>query len=347
MNARDDDVDASNAPNRPGAPPGSREADEAEGASEAAGASGSREADGSPATGAAAVPRPRQGDPRQGGAWQVGARQGDPRQGGARQGVADPGPVPGSNPDPGPDRALASDPARDPDAAPAAADAPAEDVLAESPVGVAALSPRYRAGAVLALAVVAVVVCAHLGMVFLHVAPANTVSKQHAQAVDDWIYPEFEQNWKLFAPNPLQQNIAVQARAEVRGEDGGSRTTDWYDLSAEDGRAILGNPLPSHTQQNELRRAFDYYTSTHDKESRPVGLRGALAEQYLRRIVEMRLDRDRAAGPGGALGRVQVRSRTTSVSPPVWSGERASTAPFYHLLPWWTVPAAEAPGGVR
>ncbi|GAA2427333.1 DUF5819 family protein [Streptomyces glaucus] len=217
--------------------------------------------------------------------------------------------------------------------------------LAGPRTGVAALSLRCRMVAALALAVVAGVVCVHLGMTFLHVAPPNTVSKRHGAAIDDWIYPEFEQNWKLFAPNPLQQNIAVQVRAEVRTADGGVRTTGWYDLSAQDGRAVDGNPLPSHTQQNQLRRAWDVFVATHDGDNRPVGLRGALAETYLRRLVVLRLDRVAAAGPGGVVDRVQVRSRTTPVPPPAWSRERVPGRPVYRTLSWWPVPAGEAEGG--
>ncbi|MFD3732434.1 DUF5819 family protein [Streptomyces sp. NPDC058632] len=212
--------------------------------------------------------------------------------------------------------------------------------------GVAALSLRHRIAAAVALGIVAVVVCVHMGMTFLHVAPANTVSKEHAEAVEDWIYPEFEQNWKLFAPNPLQQNISVQVRADVLTPDGGVRTTGWYDLSAEDGRAIDGNLLPSHTQQNELRRAWDFFAATHDGEDRPVGMRGTLAESYLRRIMMMRLDRSDAAGPGGVVDRIQVRSRTADVPPPEWSEEEVSTKPVYRTLPWWPVPEDEARGGI-
>jgi hypothetical protein len=217
----------------------------------------------------------------------------------------------------------------------------------EPRTGVAALSLRYQIGAALALAIVAVTVCVHLGMTFLHVAPANAVTKQHGTAIDDWIYPEFEQNWKLFAPNPLQQNIAVQVRAQVLAADGTVRTTGWYDLSAEDGRAIDGNLLPSHTQQNELRRAWDFFVATHGTDNRPVGLRGALSETYLRRIMMMRLDRDDAAGPDGSVERVQVRSRTTSVRPPKWSQEQVSEKPVYRELPWWSVTPADLPGGDR
>jgi hypothetical protein len=211
----------------------------------------------------------------------------------------------------------------------------------EPRAGVAALSVRYQIGVAVALAVVAVAVCVHIGMVFLHVAPSNTLTKQHGKAIDDWIYPEFEQNWKLFAPNPLQQNVAVQVRAQVQSADGGIRTTGWYDLSAQDGRAIDGNPLPSHTQQNELRRAWDYFVVTHDAGNRPVGLRGSLSEKYLRRIVELRLERVNAAGKGGTLDLVQVRSRTTNVAPPAWSEERVSDKPVYRVLPWWSVSRGE------
>ncbi|WP_425336844.1 DUF5819 family protein [Streptomyces sviceus] len=234
-----------------------------------------------------------------------------------------------------------------------AAPAPAPDLAPyrasdpEPRTGVGALSLRYQIGVALALAVVAVAVCVHIGMVFLHVAPSNTVTKQHGGAVEDWVYPEFEQNWKLFAPNPLQLNIAVQVRARVRSADGGSRTTGWYDLSAEDGRAVDGNLLPSHTQQNELRRSWDLFVATHDADNRPVGLRGTLSGTYLRRIVVLRLERDHATARGDVLVSVQVRSRTTNVPPPKWSEEKVPVQPVYRELPWWAVTADDTEGSVR
>ncbi|MFD8735756.1 DUF5819 family protein [Streptomyces sp. NPDC059618] len=212
-------------------------------------------------------------------------------------------------------------------------------------MGIAALSLPHQIVAALALAAVAVLACVHLGMVFLHIAPSNTVTKQHSRAIDDWIYPEFEQNWKLFAPNPLQQDIAVQVRALVRTADGTSRETGWYDLSALDGLAIDGNPLPSHTQQNELRRAWDFYVGTHDGQNRAVGLRGDLSERYLRRIGVLRLDREHAGGESAVVERVQFRSLTTDVPPPSWSGEKLSDRPVVRELPWWAVPGSDRAGG--
>ncbi|MFJ7195876.1 MULTISPECIES: DUF5819 family protein [unclassified Streptomyces] len=205
--------------------------------------------------------------------------------------------------------------------------------------GIAALSLPYQIVAAVALSVIGLVACGQLAMVFLHVAPSNTVTKQHGEAVDDWIYPEFEQNWKLFAPNPLQQNIAIHVRAEIAGPDG-RRTTAWMSLSGEDGKAIRGSLLPSHIHQNELRRGWDFYLGSHDNENRAIGLRGELSERYIRRIAMLRLGEH---DYGGTVERIQVRSETRSVAAPAWSEEKISTRPSYRVLPWWTVTAADLP----
>ncbi|MGW7346909.1 DUF5819 family protein [Streptomyces sp. NPDC054854] len=209
--------------------------------------------------------------------------------------------------------------------------------------GISGLPTPYRVVAALGLAAVGVAACLHLALVFLHVAPSNTVSKQHADLVDGWVYPEFEQNWKLFAPNPLQQNISVQVRAEVRTSSGEVVAGGWRDLSAEDGEAIRHSLLPSHTEQNELRRAWDFFTGSHDENNRPNGDRGALSEEYLRRIAVHRLtEGGRDAVPAGGrdgdrIVRVQLRSATTAVAAPSWSTEKTDTQTYYRELPWWTV----------
>ncbi|MFR9673026.1 DUF5819 family protein [Streptomyces sp. TR06-5] len=208
---------------------------------------------------------------------------------------------------------------------------------------VVSLSWPGRAAVAAGVGVVAVATAVHLVMVFLHVAPANTLSKQHGETVDAYVYPEFEQNWKLFAPNPLQQNVAVQARAEYVRDGGATGTTGWVDLSAQDGARIRGNPFPSHTAQNELRRAWDFLVGTHDSDGEPEGMRGELSEEYVKRIV---MDRFGPHTHGGTVHRVQVRSATTRVDAPRWSSERFDTETEYHVIPWWDVdPAAFGGGG--
>ncbi|MDT3397650.1 DUF5819 family protein [Streptomyces sp. B1866] len=208
--------------------------------------------------------------------------------------------------------------------------------------GIAALSLPSRLVVGAAVVAVALAAAVHLVMAFFAVSPSNTVTKRHGGQIDDYIYPEFERNWKLFAPNPVQENVAVQARVEVSRPDGGTSTTGWTDLTARDTAAIRHNPLPSHTQQNELRRAWEFYSLSHDDQERPTGPRGELSETYVRRIVVLRL-RDEARG--GTVRRVQVRSATTPVAAPSWSDERTDTGTVYRVLPWWTVTPADLPEG--
>ncbi|MFG1805470.1 DUF5819 family protein [Streptomyces sp. NPDC049040] len=208
------------------------------------------------------------------------------------------------------------------------------------PPQVAGLSLPARIAVAVTVGVVAVGALFHLGMVFLHVAPSNTLSKQHASAVGDYVYPEFEQNWKLFAPDPVQQNNHVQARAEVRKPDGSTETTGWVDMTAIDVADMRHNPLPSHTQQNELRRAWGYYTDTHNDQNQPTSGTGSdMSSALLENILAKRLGHTLN---GGTVVRIQARTAITMVARPTWSGESVDTTTTFRELPWWTVTSAPA-----
>lgn len=238
-----------------------------------------------------------------------------------------------------PQETTPADPLGDADAARSASTAEAADAPEAHTADAAAGTPSMlslpsRTAIALGAAAVAVAVAFHLTMVFLHVAPANTVSRQHAGLVNAYVFPEFEQNWKLFAPNPLQQNLHVEARAQVRTPGGEFRTTGWVDLTGQDVEAIRHNVAPSHTEQNLLRRAWDFYASTHDDDNKAQGDRGALSERYVLRIVEERLG---SHVDGGEVVRVQARAATVAVAAPAWSAEKTDTKTYYRQLPWWTV----------
>ncbi|MFE0189545.1 DUF5819 family protein [Streptomyces sp. NPDC059008] len=178
----------------------------------------------------------------------------------------------------------------------------------------------------------------HLLLVFLYVAPSNAITKEYDRVIKGYVYPEFDQNWQLFAPNPLQSNIAVHARAEVAFPDGSRRWTGWLAMTAQDLREIRRNPAPSHAHQNLLRQAWDFYNRTHDVKGRALGLRGKLAEAFVNRIAAHRL------GPridGGQVVKVQIYASYTPIIPPKWTSDRGSTKKTYQVLPWWPVSEKE------
>ncbi len=103
--------------------------------------------------------------------------------------------------------------------------------------------------------------------------------------------------------------------------------------------------MPSHTQQNQLRRAVDFYFNSHNDEHRPNGLRGRLSEQYMRRIAVQRLDALPSLG-GSDVRRVQLRAVTRPVPAPRWGTEKPKTsAPTYRDFPWWRITDADRSPG--
>ncbi|MFI6847188.1 DUF5819 family protein [Kitasatospora sp. NBC_00085] len=206
---------------------------------------------------------------------------------------------------------------------------------AEDPPGARAWSTSALAVLAVAAVVLVTVTGLFLGAVFLHVAPANSLSREYREQVDGVVYPEFEQNWKLFAPNPLQQNVSLDARVRTVVAGGATRTHDWVGLTARDIAAIRGNPAPSHADQNLLRRAWDFYDGSHSAQDDSLtNPRGKLAEQYLKRIALQRIGR---AADGERIMEIEFRVTTATVPPPGWSGEAAPPAPKVRELPWWPV----------
>jgi hypothetical protein len=204
------------------------------------------------------------------------------------------------------------------------------------------LSWPARVVIALAVGVLTTFAAWHLAAAFLFVAPDNTLSREQDHRISGYINPEFEQNWKLFAPNPLQNNVRVEVRAEIRQADGSAEVSDWVDLTAQDLAGIRHSLLPSHTMQNELRRAWDLYGNNHDEDGRPRGLRGELADVYVHRIALLRLGRVMDLEP---VERIQLRSATTRVPAPPWSDEEIDTTTRHHELEWRTVVPSDLPSG--
>lgn len=178
----------------------------------------------------------------------------------------------------------------------------------------------------------------HVLFVFLHVAPPNPLSQQYSRQVSAWIFPLFEQNWRLFAPDPESVNRQISARTMHTTPDGTVQVSGWFDLTAVDNSAVKHNAFPSHTAQNMLRRAWSSYVETHGGDDRPRSERALMVQRYLTNIAADRIADHR----GGTFESVQLRVITVPIAAPAAaSGPDASaTAPRpaeTRYLPWWKV----------
>ncbi|MET9513189.1 DUF5819 family protein [Streptomyces flavidovirens] len=199
-------------------------------------------------------------------------------------------------------------------------------------LGARALRAGLRTVVVLCL----VTTLAHVVLVFLHVAPANTVSKRYSPAINAWVYPYFEQNWRLFAPDPDSVNRQMLVRTAHTGPDGSVKVSTWFDLTAVDNSAVEHNAFPSHTTQNLLRRAWTSYTETHGGDDKARTERAVMIQKYLSNIAADRV----AAHNGGAFDFIQLRVVTRPIAAPgAAGGDRPPKPAEDRLLPWWKVTA--------
>ncbi|MFE2595752.1 DUF5819 family protein [Streptomyces sp. NPDC059396] len=185
----------------------------------------------------------------------------------------------------------------------------------------------------------------HVLMVFLYVAPPNPVSRQLGRQVTAWVYPLFEQNWRLFAPEPESVNRQISARTAHIASDGTVRVSAWFDLSAVDSSAVQHNVFPSHTTQNMLRRAWTSYSELLGTDDEPHSERAVMIQKYLRNIAANRV----ADHHRGTFESIQLRviarpiaGSAAPVAPATADGGRptATTTPppvDTRLLPWWKV----------
>ncbi|MEY9965530.1 hypothetical protein ABIA33_003576 [Streptacidiphilus sp. MAP12-16] len=190
---------------------------------------------------------------------------------------------------------------------------------------------------VVALAVAACVTTAivHVCLVFLYVAPSNTVSQRYAQQINAWIYPYFEQNWQLFAPDPQYAQPQISARVATTSPNGARKVGDWVDLTAVDVAEVRDNPFPSHTAQNMLRRAWAAYADAHGTGGSSDSERARMLQAYLLNIATERV----ADQSNRAFDAVQLRVVVNPIAPEARAagGAPPVAASNIRYLPWWQV----------
>jgi hypothetical protein len=189
-----------------------------------------------------------------------------------------------------------------------------------------------RIAANLAVVFMCAVAVVHVVFVFFHVAPINSISQRYEEEINGWIFPLFEQDWRLFAPNPESRNTQIWARTAQSSGDEIVQQSDWFDLTAVDNEAVKHNVFPSHTTQNMLRRAWNSYVDAHGSDDQPRSSRAYMMQQYVRDIAVDRITSHRP----GTFDAIQLR---VEAHPIPLSGARSagSDAVETRSLPWWEV----------
>lgn len=69
-------------------------------------------------------------------------------------------------------------------------------------------------------------------MTFLYVAPINPISLDLNAQIAYYMEPLFQQNWRLFAPDPISEERGLLVRARIKQGDGNILETEFYDFTS-------------------------------------------------------------------------------------------------------------------
>ncbi|MEU3774193.1 DUF5819 family protein [Streptomyces sp. NPDC032472] len=206
---------------------------------------------------------------------------------------------------------------------------------ADAPAGQAVAGFALKTGLHTAVFLCLATALIHVVLVFLHVAPPNPVSQRYSAQVNGWVFPLFEQNWRLFAPDPDPANRKILAKTAHTDSSGSMQVSPWFDLTAVDNSAVDHNVFPSHTAQNLLRRAWTAYDETHGGDDSARSERAVMLQEYLRNIAA---DRMAAHHNGGTFEFIQLQVVTLPIAAPGSAAGNHPPAPVQNrLLPWWKV----------
>lgn len=119
----------------------------------------------------------------------------------------------------------------------------------------------------------------HFTMTFLYVAPINPISLDLNSQVNRYMLPVFQQNWRLFAPNPVSEERGLLVRARLKQVNGNIIETEFYDFTSPIVEEIHSTRLFPPRRTRLVASIFQF-----------LGFRDPIADRLRSRIDELRVE---------------------------------------------------------
>ncbi|WP_437636485.1 DUF5819 family protein [Sorangium sp. So ce854] len=90
--------------------------------------------------------------------------------------------------------------------------------------------------------------CFHFAMTLAYLTPQNPLKLRLARLIEGYMNPFFQQNWHLFAPDPITDTRLLMVACRLRAPDGSTTETGWTDITTPYWEAHLDNRLGPATR---------------------------------------------------------------------------------------------------
>jgi hypothetical protein len=132
--------------------------------------------------------------------------------------------------------------------------------LAKKPKPDADARPRHPLVARISAVVVVLFLIWHFALTFAWNSQQTALTDLITpKALNAYMQPWFQQNWSVFAPDPVSANLSFDVRARVGGADEAS-ATPWYTVTDADiRRGVLHKPIPNRDYLTTFALVDDFY----------------------------------------------------------------------------------------
>lgn len=208
--------------------------------------------------------------------------------------------------------------------------------------------PKYPRSAHTVLTVTCLVIggllILHFVMTFFYVAPRNLISGRADRAISSYMLPYFDQDWKLFAPEPVKTDPHILVRAKVVDVRHQERVTPWLDITNSELVRVRGHWFPDRVSRlsakvagNLSETAERHEQLVSDSEQQPVSLQETPRDKLDEAFAHVLATRAAHAQWGDEVTEVQIQLLGHIPPPLPFSAARDAGYPeiVQHDLPWW------------
>lgn len=184
----------------------------------------------------------------------------------------------------------------------------------------------------------------HFVMTFLYVAPRNLISARADKIVTSYMLPYFDQDWRLFAPDPAKTDPHMLVRAKVVDIRHQERITSWLDITDSELTRVRGHLFPDRVSRlsakvaGSLSEAAEQHAQLiSDRQQQPVSFQESPREKLDEAFAHVLATRAASAHWGEGVAEVQIRLLGHIPPPPPFSAAQDAGYPevIQHDLPWW------------
>jgi hypothetical protein len=186
-----------------------------------------------------------------------------------------------------------------------------------------------------------IVLLIHFSFIFIYLSPGNTWRSKNWDTIYSYMNPVFTQNWRLFAPNPANQQLNLDMRVQYVDQSGATHETGWRSISQSVIQSLQSNRFSPNARISEFQSSLINDFVWGDKENSQQTFKSL--QVYADYVLRM----ENFIVPGN-VNKIQLRA-VINTFPRLADKDKPDSAGEinYTYSKWWNYPTMSNGGGKK